>query len=70
VLIIGVVANISHLARILGVLALLHSAALLVWLLIAFIHYGGLSFWEERLWLSFASVWFCWPVVLAHVSPQ
>jgi hypothetical protein len=51
--------------RILGSFAVSHSAALLVWLLIAFVHYGGWPLWVEHLWLGLAGLWFFWPVVLA-----
>jgi len=51
--------------RILGLLAVLHSAALLVWLLIAYVRYGGWPLWVEHLWLGLATLWFVWPLVLA-----
>jgi len=51
--------------RILGLIAVLHSIVLLVWLLIAFIHYGGWPLWVEHLWLGLATLWFFWPLVLA-----
>ena len=45
--------------------AVLHSAALLVWLLVAFVRYGGWPLWVEHMWLGLATLWFFWPLVLA-----
>jgi hypothetical protein len=50
--------------RILGALAVVHSA-LLLWVCIASFRGFGLKEWQLRLWVAFATLWFFWPLVLA-----
>ena len=52
--------------RIFGLLAVLHAAGLLWWLVVRIMPYGGPRyFWEIPLWVGLCTLWFLWPIVLA-----
>jgi hypothetical protein len=53
--------------RLLGCLAILHSAAILVFMLCR--PWPVLPPWFDRVWFGFATLWFFWPIVLLlHVG--